>query len=95
MPRAVHPQVGPELQPAVEPDQQVLALRFDRVDALADDPLDLRDRPGTLGAGRAHVPPDEVRPQAGGGAEERVAFGHGGLGALTGRRAGRARGSRR
>ena len=72
--------MGPDLQAAVEPDQEVLALRFDRIDALADDPLDLRDRPGTLGAGRQHVPTDEVRPQPGGGAEERVAFGHRGLG---------------
>ncbi len=27
MPRAVHPEVGPELEAAVEPDQQVLAER--------------------------------------------------------------------
>src|SRR4051794_4855002 len=48
VPRAVHPQVGAQLEPAVEADQQVLALALDRVDALADHSLDLGDRPGSL-----------------------------------------------
>ena len=76
MPRAVHPQVGPQFQPAVEPDQQVLALRLDRVDPLADDPMDLGHGARSLGTRRAHVPPDKVRPESSRGPEERVAFGH-------------------
>ena len=76
MPRPVHPQVGPQLEAAVEPDEQVLALGLDRVDPLADDAMDLRDRARALRAGRGHVASDEVRPQAGGGPGERVAFGH-------------------
>ena len=49
MPRAVHPQVRPELEAVVEPDQQVLAERLDRGDLAADDAL----RP----AGRRPGPP--------------------------------------
>ena len=78
MPRAVHPQVGAELQTTVEADQQVLALGLHGIDAPADDPVDLWDSTRTLGASGPHVPPDEVWPQPGGGPEERVAFGHGG-----------------
>ena len=35
VPRAVHPQVGPQLEAVVEADQQVLAVRLDRVDRRA------------------------------------------------------------
>ena len=38
VPRAVQPEVGPELEAAVELDEQVLARGIDRVDLLADDP---------------------------------------------------------
>ena len=76
VPRAVHPQVGTQLEAAVEPDQQVLALRLDRVNPLPDDTLDLRDRPGSLGVGREHVPADEVGTEASRRSEERVAFRH-------------------
>ena len=51
-------------------------MGLDGVDALADDAVDLRDRPGSLDVRRGHVPPDEERPQAGGRPEQRVAFGH-------------------
>ena len=96
VPRAVHPQVGPELEPAVEPDQQVLALRLDRVDALADDPLDLRHGPGTLGAG-GHARPAR-RGTAGGRRRSGRACrlrASGRLARATGRRGGSGRGSRR
>ncbi len=43
MPRAVHPQVGPDLEPVVEADQEVLAERLDGGDLVPDDPVDLRD----------------------------------------------------
>ena len=64
VPRAVHPQVGPQLEAAVEPDQQVLALRLDRVDPLPDDPLDLRDGSRTLGPCSHDVTTNEVRAEA-------------------------------
>ena len=44
VPRAVHPQVRPDLEAALEPDQEVLADRLDRCDLMTDDPRDLRDR---------------------------------------------------
>src|SRR5258705_12049109 len=53
MPRAVHAQVGTELEATVEPKEQVLALRLDLVDAAADDPLHPRHRARTLPPGRA------------------------------------------
>ena len=37
MPRAVHPQVRPDLEAVVEADQQVLAERLDRGDLVTDD----------------------------------------------------------
>ena len=49
MPRAVQPEVGPQLEAAVELDEQVLAGGVDGIDLLADDPRDLRAR----AAGRA------------------------------------------
>ena len=76
VPRPVHAQVRPDLQAAVEPDEQVLAKRLHGVDATPDQPLDLGHRPWALGTCGRHVPPDEMRPQPGGRAEERVAFGH-------------------
>ncbi len=77
VPRAVHPQMRPDLEPAVEADQQVLAERLDRGDLPADEPRHLRDRAGSAGPRRRDGPADQVRPQARGGPEERVAFGHG------------------
>ena len=44
VPRAVHPQVGPDLEAVVEADQQVLAEGLDRGDLVADDARDLGDR---------------------------------------------------
>ena len=79
VPRPVHAEVRPELQAAVEPDQEVLALCLDGIDALADDAVDLRDRTGSLGAGREDVAADQVRPETGRGPEERVALRHGTL----------------
>ena len=76
MPRTVHAQMCPELETAVESDQQVLALCLDGIDPLADHPLDLRDRPRTLRPRRDDVPPDQVRPETLRGAEERVALRH-------------------
>ena len=64
MPRAVHPQVGPDLEAVVEPDQQVLAERLDRGDLPADDPAHLRDRTRAAGPRRAHL---SVRPGRGEG----------------------------
>ena len=53
MPRAVHPQVGPELEAAVEPDQQVLALRLDaRRSVCADDAVGPAARAGARRARR-------------------------------------------
>ena len=53
VPRAVHPEVRPDLEAVVEPDQQVLAERLDRGDLVADDARDLRDRAGAGGPGGA------------------------------------------
>ena len=79
VPRAVHPQVRPELEAVVEPDQQVLAERLDRGDLVADDTGHLRDGPGPAGPRRDDGPTDEVRPKTRRGPEERVAFGHSGV----------------
>lgn len=76
MPRAVHPQVRPKLEPTVEPDQEILAARLDGIDAMTDHAMDLRDRTRAVRACRGHLPPEQERAQAGGGAEERVAFRH-------------------
>ena len=80
VPRAIHPQVGPDLEAVVEPDQQVLAERLDRGDLAADDPRHLRDGARPARPGRGDGPPDEVRPQPGGRPEEGVALGHSGPG---------------
>jgi hypothetical protein len=72
VPRAGHPHVRPQLEPVVEADHEVLAVRFDGVDRRPDHPLDLRPGPG-----RPHRPSDEVRAKTGRGPEERVALGHG------------------
>ena len=74
MPRAVHPQVRPQLEAVVESDEQVLALGLDGLDRRADDPLDLGAGPAR--PGRGHGPADQVRPEPGGSSEERVALGH-------------------
>src|SRR5687768_5814885 len=76
MPRAVHPQVRSQLQAAVEPDQQVLALRLDGIDTLADHPMDLWNGTRSLGTCRDDVPTDQVRPETRRGPEERVALSH-------------------
>src|SRR6185312_17537651 len=76
VPRPVHPQVRPQFEAAVEPDQQVLALRLDRVDPLPDDPLDLRHGSRTLGPCSHDVTTHEVWAEALRGPEERVTFGH-------------------
>ena len=52
--------------------------------SLADDAVDLRDGARAAGPRRGHRPADEVRPQPGGGPEERVAFGHSGASAARG-----------
>src|SRR6188474_975197 len=51
VPRAVHPQVGPDLEAVVETDQQVLAERLDRGDLVTDDSRDLGHRAGAGGPG--------------------------------------------
>ena len=76
VPRPVHAQVRAELQPAVEPDDQVLADRLHGVDATSDKAVGLRDRARAVGARRGDGAPDEVRPKPGGGPVERVALGH-------------------
>src|SRR5687768_11865591 len=76
MPRALHPQVRSQLKAAVEPDQQVLALRLDGVDTLADHPMDLWNGTRSLGTCRDDVPTDEVRPETRCGPEKRVALRH-------------------
>ena len=54
---------------------QVLALAAMEPIARAD-AVDLRDRTGSLGAGRQHVTANQVRPETGRGPEERVALRH-------------------
>ena len=49
VPRAVQPEVRPQLEAAVELDEQVLAGGVDGVDLLADDARDLRPRAGARG----------------------------------------------
>ena len=74
VPRAVQPEVGPELEAAVELDEQVLAGGIDGIDLLADDAADLRSR--EPGAGSRDDPPGQVGPQGNGDSCERVAFRH-------------------
>ena len=74
MPRAVEPEVRPELEAAVELDEQVLAGRVDGIDLLADDARDLG--PGQPGASARHDPAGEVRPERDGDSSERVTFRH-------------------
>jgi hypothetical protein len=74
VPRPMEPKVRPELEAAVELDQQVLARRVDGIDLLADDAADLRSR--QPGAGSRDDPPGQVRPQGNGNSCERVAFRH-------------------
>ena len=52
VPRAVHPEMRPQLEAVVEPDQQVLAERLDRGDRRARDPA----RPAAPGPGRRPGP---------------------------------------
>ncbi len=79
VPRAVHPQVRPDDEAVVEPDQQVLAERLDGGDVAADHPPDLGDRSRPAGPCRGDGPAHEVWPKARRGPEERVAFGHSGV----------------
>jgi hypothetical protein len=74
MPRAVEPEVGPQLEATVELDEQVLACGVNGVDLLPDDERDLR--PGQAGAGARHDPAGEVRPERDGDSSERVSFRH-------------------
>ena len=76
MPRAVHAQMGPDLEAVVEPDEQVLAERFDCGDLPPDDPIHPGHGTRPAGPGRDDRPSDQVRPQAGRGPEEGVALGH-------------------
>jgi hypothetical protein len=69
--------VRPQLEAAIEPDEQVLALRLDRIDASTDDPPHLGHGTGTLRPRGEDVAPDEVRPQSRRGPMERVALRHG------------------
>ena len=95
VPRAVHPQVGPDLEAVVEPDEQVLAERLDRGDLAADDAADLRDG---ARAGRpcgCDGPPDQVRSESRRGPEEGVALGHSGPDRIGQTPAARAASSRR
>ena len=89
VPRPVHAQVRPDLQAAVEPDEQVLAERLHRVDATPDQALDLGHRTWTLGTCRRHMPTDEMRPEARRRAEERVALRHSDLVRQAGESVGR------
>ena len=74
MPRAVQPEVGPQLQAAVELDQQVLAGGVDGIDLLADDARNLRSRQAR--AGSRDDAPGQVRPQRDGDSCEGVSFRH-------------------
>ena len=77
VPRAGHPQVRPQLQAVVEPDQRGSCRCASTASTVEpDDPLDLRSRASRPGGG--HRAADQVRPKAGRGPEERVALGHGG-----------------
>ena len=71
---AVHPEVRPELQPVVEADQQVLAVRLDREHVRADDAVHPRTRDASPGGEQR--PPDQVRAQPGRRPGERVTLGH-------------------
>ena len=82
VPRAVHPEVGPDLETVVEADQQVLAKGLDRGDLATDDARDLGHRAGAGSAGGGDGAADEVRPKTRRRPEERVAFGHSGVAAL-------------
>ena len=74
MPRAVHPEMRPELQAIVEADEEILALRLDCRDRRADDPANLR--PGLACAGGADDAPDEMWPEASRRSEEGIALRH-------------------
>src|SRR6185503_4625815 len=74
MPRAVQPEMGPQLQAAVELDEQVLAGGIDGIDLLAHDPRDLRPR--KPGARRRHDPAGKVGPEGDGDAGEGISFRH-------------------
>jgi hypothetical protein len=74
VPRAVQPEVRPQLQAAVELDEQVLPGGVHGVDLLADDARDLR--PGQPGARCLHDPAGKVRPERDGDSGERVPFRH-------------------
>ena len=92
VPRAVHPQVGPELEAVVEADEEVLAVRLDRVDRRADDPLDLRAGPGAPGrpSPRGRRDTAAARPRSGTSVSP---SGSRRVPPVSGRRGGRARGS--
>ena len=79
MPRPVHPQMRPDHEAVVEPDQKVLADGLDGRDLTPDHAVDLRHGTRAAGLRGRHGAADQVRPETRGGPEERVAFGHSGV----------------
>ena len=73
VPRPVHPEMSPDLEPVRAADEQVLADRLHRFDRRADEPADLGAVPR---AGRGDDARDEMWPQPRRGPGQRVAFGH-------------------
>jgi hypothetical protein len=65
----------PQFETVVEPDEQVLALRLDRLDRGPHDSFDLRAGPS--GSRPGHRPPDEMGSEPGRSPKERIALGHG------------------
>jgi hypothetical protein len=83
----VHPQVRPQLEAAIEADQQVLAVRLDGIDATTDQSMHLWHRSRPLGAGRRDIAAHEMRRA---GSPKAYPFGHRRAAGLSARRAGSA-----